>query len=66
MHVPHDLDGRTELDEGGLTEEDLARGEAEEGDLGLLETYGFGKLATVPDLEEAGDHVVDVQRALLR
>jgi hypothetical protein len=62
MHVTDNFDGRRELNEGGLAEEDLACGLAYGGDLCVLEAEGLGDLAGVSDVEEALDHIIDIKR----
>ena len=44
MDIADDFDGRGELEQRGLAEEDLARGLAEGGDFGILETDGLVSL----------------------
>jgi hypothetical protein len=62
MDISHNLDGRAELDERGLREEDLARGKTDGSDLCVLEGDCLCDLAGVACLEQAGDHRVDVER----
>lgn len=62
MHVADYLDGRGELDEGGLAEKNLAGSLAYGGDLRVLEAERLGDLAGVSNVEKALDHIIDIKR----
>jgi hypothetical protein len=61
VDVTDDLDGRGELDERRLREEDLARGLADGRNLGVLQAERLAHFARVADVEQPLDHVVHVQ-----
>ena len=64
MNITHDLDGRLQLQQNGLTDKYLARLQADVADLGLGEVDMLaGPLAS--DLEELLDDLVNVERDLL-
>lgn len=58
MDVPADFDGRLELEEVGLAEEDLPGGGAEAADLRVGELRGARRPAAAR-LQEPPDHVVE-------
>lgn len=58
------LDGRFQLEEDGLGDEDLARLRAEEPNLGLEELHLLPG-ATTPDLEQAIDYRIEVDLMLV-
>ena len=61
MYVADDLDWRGKFDEGGLVQEDFSSGLADSNNLGILQAQRFANLAGVTDIQQALDHVVDVQ-----
>jgi hypothetical protein len=61
VDVADDLDGRGELDECRLGEEDVAGGLADGNDLCVLKAERLAHFAGVADVEQPLDHVVDVE-----
>lgn len=51
MNVANNLDGRRELDEGGLAEKDFARCKTDGSDLVVFETERFADFACVSDVK---------------
>lgn len=66
MHISHNLHRRRQLDQRGLRKEDLAGCLTDGRDLRILEANGFRYLSRVARIEQAGDHVVNVERLRLR
>ena len=61
VHIPDNLDWRGEFDKSRLTEEDFASCKTDCSNLCVFETERLADFACVADLEQAVDHIVNIQ-----